>query len=450
MRPSRQRAALIGACITIGLALAAAMSFVGGGSALGLKAAATTSPVTVSIFPTPASGTVSVGTEITFIASVAGGTGTYTQYLWSFGDTGTTTTTSQIAKHTYSTSGSFNVTVTVLDSAGNPGVGQTTYVVNSGGTSGTYTVTIQATPPNPTPNTAVQFQAFTSGTAPADAVYTWDFGDNTAGSGTSVSHIYSAAGVYTVKLTVTSVTSPASNTSAQTTVTVGTPAAVYTLSINGPTSVTAGQSATYTANVASGAAPANIQYAWSSSDGGTATGPSFTHTFANAGTYSITLTGSAGNSGANTQTATLSVTVTGPTGPTATYQPGWNLVGGPAGTVFSQALNPLYNFPAGATAYVSVPNTQGVAASQGYWAYFTQTTTVSLSGSSSSSASVSAPAGQYVMIGNPSATQTLTIHGADVIYTFNPATNAYVAATTLAPGQGAWVLSNAGGTITAS
>lgn len=449
MRPSRQRAALLGVCITIGLALAAAMSVVGGG-ALGLKAApgATTTPVTVAITATPPSGTVTVGTQISFIAVATGGTGTFTSFTWNFGDNATMTTTNGFVQHTYNTSGSFNVTVLALDTGGNPGVGTLTYVINAGGSTG-YSVAIQVTPTNPAPNTAVQFQAFVSGTAPSDAVYTWDFGDNTpTAMGQNVSHVYSTAGMYTATLTVTSLTNPSTNTSAHTTVTVGTPAAVYTLSISGPTSVTAGQSATYTANVASGTAPSGIQYAWTSSDGGTGSGSSFTHTFSNAGSYTVTLNGSAGSTTANNQTATITVTVAGPSGPTATYQPGWNLVGAPAGTTYTQAANPLYNFPAGATAYVSVPNTQAVAGGQGYWAYFGQTTTVALTGSSSSSGSVSAPAGQYVMIGNPSATQTLTIHGADVSYTFNPATNGYVAATTLTPGQGAWVLSNAGGTVT--
>jgi phospholipase C len=137
----------------------------------------------------------------------------------------------------------------------------------------------------------------------------------------------------------------------------------------------------------------------------------------------------------------------GQAGPSVTYQPGWNLVGAPAGMAFSQAANPLYTFQAGDTSYETVANSSGVAAGKGYWAYFSKVTTVSLAGTSGSSGSVSAPAGQYVMIGNPSATQTLTLRGADLSYIFDTATNSYAASTTLAPGQGAWVLSNAGGDV---
>jgi hypothetical protein len=42
----------------------------------------------------------------------------------------------------------------------------------------------------------------------------------------------------------------------------------------------------------------------------------------------------------------------------------------------------------------------------------------------------------------------VTISGADTVYTYDPVAGQYIAATTLKPGQGAWVLSNAGGTIT--
>jgi hypothetical protein len=138
----------------------------------------------------------------------------------------------------------------------------------------------------------------------------------------------------------------------------------------------------------------------------------------------------------------------GTTTGTATYAPGWNLVGGPSGTVFSSASNPMYTFQAGATSYTSVPNTQPVNSGQGYWAYFTATTTVNLTGTATLPFTVSVPAGQYIQIANPSPTQTVTVSGADIVYTWDPAANNYAVSTTLKPGQGAWVFSNAGGTIT--
>jgi len=134
----------------------------------------------------------------------------------------------------------------------------------------------------------------------------------------------------------------------------------------------------------------------------------------------------------------------------ATYSPGWNLAGGPAGTLFSQAAGVLYTFPAGASAYTQVPNTQPAQAGVGYWAFFNSQTTVTLSGNTTLPFTVTAPAGQYIMIANPSATSTVTVSGADVVYTYDPtnAASPYSAVSTLQPGQGAWVYSAAGGTIT--
>jgi hypothetical protein len=133
---------------------------------------------------------------------------------------------------------------------------------------------------------------------------------------------------------------------------------------------------------------------------------------------------------------------------TASYQAGWNLVAGPTGTTFSQAVGVLYTFPAGATDYQQVPNTQPVQAGVGYWAYFSSATTVTLSGSGSVPMTVTAPPSQFIMIGNPSATQTVTVSGADAVYTFDPVANNYSTGNVLKPGQGAWVYSFNGATIT--
>jgi len=139
---------------------------------------------------------------------------------------------------------------------------------------------------------------------------------------------------------------------------------------------------------------------------------------------------------------------------TATYAPGWNIVGGPAGTTFAQALNPLYTFPANnpsAPNYQTVPNTQTLTPGQGYWAYFNSTTTVNLSGTATLLFSISIPAAQYIQIANPTTTN-VTVSGADIVYAYDPTVAAsgqpYTAITTLKPGQGAWAYSNAGGTLT--
>jgi hypothetical protein len=80
--------------------------------------------------------------------------------------------------------------------------------------------------------------------------------------------------------------------------------------------------------------------------------------------------------------------------------------------------------------------------------YFSAGKSVTLSGAGAASHQVSAPAGQYVMIENPSGVQQVSVAGADQVLVFDAAAATYRDATTLDVGQGAWALSSAGGTIT--
>lgn len=139
----------------------------------------------------------------------------------------------------------------------------------------------------------------------------------------------------------------------------------------------------------------------------------------------------------------------GPATITVTYAAGWNLIGGPAGTMITGAFGPLYTFKAGDTAYEVVSPGTPLAAGAGYWANFMTATMVTLSASGSPTATAQLAAGQFVMIGNPS-TAAVTVTGADVVDTFNPAANSYTSTTgtaTLQPGQGAWALSLRGATV---
>jgi hypothetical protein len=50
------------------------------------------------------------------------------------------------------------------------------------------------------------------------------------------------------------------------------------------------------------------------------------------------------------------------------------------------------------------------------------------------------------MIGDPSGVAPATVAGADVVYAYDPA-NGYQLTTTVLQGQGAWAMSESGGTI---
>jgi hypothetical protein len=132
------------------------------------------------------------------------------------------------------------------------------------------------------------------------------------------------------------------------------------------------------------------------------------------------------------------------------YRAGWNIVAGPAGTIFSQSASSLFTFQANDTTYQVITPTTPVQGGFGYWAYFTQQSTVTLSGVSADTRTISAPPGQYIMIGNPSANSAVTIRGADTAVSWDAQTSTWKPVSSLAPGAGAWVLVLNGGTVTLS
>lgn len=135
-------------------------------------------------------------------------------------------------------------------------------------------------------------------------------------------------------------------------------------------------------------------------------------------------------------------------GNTVTYAAGWNLVAFPQLTDLSQVAGPLYTMQAGDTDYETIDPTQGTQTGFGYWAYFASSGSVTLNDAGPFFATL-APAGSYIMVGNPSGTSSAVVSGADLVYTYDPVAG-YNQTPILNPGQGAWVLSYAGAPITVS
>lgn len=413
-----------------------------------------TPPPTVAIAASPTTG--QTGQPTTFTATVSNAPmGAALTYSWTFGDGGSGAGMSPM--HTYanvSPMGGYTVQVLVFGAGATPLSATLQYqVIASLGISAGGPYTGQIGQP-------VMFKATaaTGGTVPGDTVYTWNFGDGSATvTGATVSHIYNTTGTFNVTLTAMSA-SGANSGSATTTATISnTPAPTpFTLTISGPSQATAGQQVSYQAVVASGTAPSDVVYTWTWGDNtANSTGQSVSHTYAAAGNYTITVNAVSTSTPASNATASAAISVqAGSTTPPAnggnsvTYQTGWNIVAGPSGQTFTQADGVLYTFQAGDTAYESQPNGSGITAGRGYWAYFASPTTVTIIAGGTSQGSVYAPPSQYVMIGNPSTTQTLTIHGADQAVVYDSTSGQYVPVTTLGPGKGAWVISLNGGTVT--
>ena len=169
----------------------------------------------------------------------------------------------------------------------------------------------------------------------------WSFGDGTSGTGESVSHIYDAAGTFTVVLRVTD--NGGATARAQKTLTVTAPPSDGGGTGTGPT-------ATFTATPLTGASPLTVTfnasassyighsityYSWDFGDGVTGTGVTTTHIYspATTTTYHVVLRIIASDNTEATATADITVTTAGPppssTAPTASFTTSPNSVVAP-------------------------------------------------------------------------------------------------------------------------
>ncbi len=155
-------------------------------------------------------------------------------------------------------------------------------------------------------NLSVAFDA--SGSSDPDgtvASYAWDFGDSGTDTGAKPTHVYAAAGTYTVKLTVTDDKGATNQTTSSVTVTAAPPA-------NQPPTASFTSSATnlsvaFDASASSDPDGTVASYAWDFGDSGTDTGAKPTHVYAAAGTYSVklTVTDDKGTTGTQTKSVTV-------------------------------------------------------------------------------------------------------------------------------------------------
>ena len=257
-----------------------------------------TPPVLLSTSFTYSPSSPQVSQQVSFTASAAGGTAPYT-FSWAFGDGATGT--GAAVYHTYSTTGSYSVVLTAKDSSPSQqtATSQQTITVTSPPPPPSLTASFTESLSNSVVGQTVSFTGSASGgTAPYN--YAWNFGDSSTGSGSSASHVYQTAGIYTVVLTVTDAAGQVA--SATNTVTVTLPlSASFTYSPSNPAPLTNIQ---FTATATGGTAPYN--YSWDFGDGTTGTGAAATHSYLLPGTYTVSLT----VVDANGLTTTASTTVT--------------------------------------------------------------------------------------------------------------------------------------------
>ena len=134
--------------------------------------------------------------------------GTIFSYHWDFGDESTATGITTSHTFTATTIRTFTITLTVTDDAGATGTSTQSIEVLLAGSSGSNPPTARFTAKpsyGNSPLTVVFDASLSSAVDGTIAVYAWNFGDDTTGSGVMISHTFTATATtnFTVTLTVT-------------------------------------------------------------------------------------------------------------------------------------------------------------------------------------------------------------------------------------------------------
>ncbi|MGH3577110.1 MAG: PKD domain-containing protein [Mycobacterium sp.] len=161
--------------------------------------------------------TGAVNQQITFggFATTQNAGATITNYLWSFGDGGSAT--GAAVQHAYTSAGTFTVTLTANDSAGQSSSNTTTATIGGSGSSGgsgsattgqnsERGVTVNTGGPyTGSAGTAINFTgtATTTNGGATITSYVWAFGDGGTATGQTASHTYANSGSFTLTLTAT-------------------------------------------------------------------------------------------------------------------------------------------------------------------------------------------------------------------------------------------------------
>jgi PKD repeat protein len=199
-------------------------------------------------------------------------------WSWDFDDGNTSD--EQNPRHAFKNHGTFNVSLTVEDAAGNR-------------SSTVLSITIANLPPvaafswgAEAVKTRISFNA--SGSYDRDGTlrsYAWDFDDGSVATGVSPSHTYAFSGTYDVTLTVTDDFGATDELMQKVTVENTPPAAWF---VADKTSVKAGETVTFTDRSEDSDGDI-VEWRWGFGDGTYASEPNATHTFDTEGTYNVTL-----------------------------------------------------------------------------------------------------------------------------------------------------------------
>ncbi|MEO6330624.1 MAG: PKD domain-containing protein [Ginsengibacter sp.] len=206
----------------------------------------------VNFSVTPSSGCLPLSVQ--FTDQTVAGSGSLNTWQWDFGDG--SIGTSQNLQHTYTSPGTFDVTLQVKNNFGCGGAASKSKLINTGDkiTAG-FKYTLQSTCKPPV---TLDFQNLSAGSS--SIKYQWDFGDGTVSTQTNPSHVYTTAGNFTIQLTALTDTGGCSD-KIQKTIDIGT----VTPSFVSPVAVCAGVSFSLTNT----SLPVPVNVSWDFGDGTT-------------------------------------------------------------------------------------------------------------------------------------------------------------------------------------
>ena len=246
-----------------------------------------TQTVTVNPLPTASftSTTVCQGEATQFTSTSSGEQ--ITSYQWNFGDN--QTGTGQNANHTYAQPGTYQATLTVQTSGGCTDQITQTVTVNPSATANFNATTVCV-------GEVTQFTSTSTGQSLSN--FQWNFGDNQTGTGQNANHTYAQSGTYNVTLTVQA-DGGCSDQITQTVTVNPQPVASFNA-----TTVCVGEATQFTST---STGQGINSYQWNFGDNQTGTGQNATHTYAQAGTYQVTLSVEAAGGCSDQVTRTVTV-----------------------------------------------------------------------------------------------------------------------------------------------
>lgn len=229
---------------------------------------------------------VVLGNPVEFDASASDDPdGTIVLFLWNFGDG--SNDTGERVRYTYTRVGIFNVTLTVVDNEShNASAYRDVEVVASAPVPPV--ATFIASPSPAAPNAPITFDG--SGSFDPDGgtivSYLWDFGDASGGTGNPINHAYESRGTYTINLIVRDSQNLTANTTRTLVVTIPPqPAIAYD-----PTTIFVGTVVNFD-GTGSVDPDGNItSWSWDFGDTFEGVGRQATHTYADWGLFTVTLT----------------------------------------------------------------------------------------------------------------------------------------------------------------